>query len=340
MRKLATIEEIKSVESLVNADALDLVRVRGWKVVTKKNEFKVGDLALYFEIDSFLPVRPEFEFLRKSSFKKMGEKEGFRLKTIKLRGQVSQGLVLPVSAFPELQNHSQEIGKDVTDLLGIEKYEPPIPQSLSGVMKGAFPGKIRKTDQERIQNLWEEYSVIYKDLAFEETIKLDGTSMTVYFLDNEVGVCSRNLDLKETSNNVLWNTALKLNLPEILAKQGRNLAIQGELIGPGIQRNNEKLSEVAWFVFDIWDIDKQQYLTALERNLLCQYFNLLQVPIASASIKVFQEFSTLDELLAHASGNSLNAPSREGLVYKSLEFVDGEIISFKVISNQWLLKAK
>ncbi|MDJ1185728.1 RNA ligase (ATP) [Roseofilum casamattae] len=348
MRKLAAIECIKSVQPVPNADALDVVRVRGWQVVTKRNEFQVGDLAVYFEIDSFLPIRPEFEFLRSSSFKRMGEEEGFRLRTVKLRKQISQGLVLPVSTFSELAEQTFSVGDDVTELLGVKKYEPPVPASLSGVVKGPFPSVIPKTDQERIQNLWESYATTLQDVAFEETVKLDGTSMTVYVRDGEVGVCSRNLDLKcdreatyrlDNRGNVLWRVALKLDLPNLLPQLNRNLAIQGELIGPNIQKNNEKLTEHTWFVFDVWDIDRQHYFSASERLSFVRQLGLKHVPVVSESIQVFRNFSSLVELLARADGPSLTANSkREGLVYKSVEPVDGEIISFKVISNRWLLK--
>lgn len=338
MRKLATIEQVKAVNPVPNSDFLDMVQVRGWTVVTKRGEFQTGDLAVYFEIDSFLPIKPEFEFLRPSSFRKMGEEEGFRLKTIKLRGQVSQGLVLPLQNLPELGDRSLAIGEDVTDLLGVKLYETPIPAALAGQIKGAFPRFIRKTDQDRIQNLWEEYAPQFSTLEFEETIKLDGSSMTVYWHHQTIGVCSRNWELAETENNSLWQVTRSLELPEKLASLDRSLAIQGELMGPGVQKNNEKLKQPTWFVFDIWDIEQQRYLTAPERYPIVEALGLQSVPILSKTIAVFTEYPTLQSLLDHASGRSLNGVQREGLVYKSLAIVNGEIISFKVISNQWLLK--
>jgi RNA ligase (TIGR02306 family) len=338
MRKLATIECIRSVKPIPNADNLDVVQVRGWDVVTQRQEFQEGDLAVYFEIDSFLPIRPEFEFLRKSSFKVMGAEEGFRLRTVKLRGQISQGLVLPVKNIPELADRDWTVGDDVTELLGVQRYEPPIPVALAGQIKGAFPGLIRKTDQERIQNLWEDYHQAFQDLEFEETVKLDGTSMTVYCHAGNVGVCSRNWELQQTAGNTLWQVATQLELLDRLPPLQRNLAVQGELMGPGIQGNKEKLAKVAWFVFDIWDLDRQQYLGAAERNDLVATLGLQQVPVVTPAIPVFSAFPTLEALLDHAAGPSLHAAQREGLVYKSLQAVEGEIISFKVISNQWLLK--
>ena len=177
-RKLASVQRIASIRPIEGADAIEVARINNWDVVVKKNEFKEGELCVYFEIDSFLPIREEFEFLRKSSFKKMGDQEGFRLKTIRLRGQVSQGLVVPITILNgdyiigiSQQPHGDQLqlgpyddalvieeGADVTELLGVEKYEPPIPAELSGKVKGYFPSFIHKTDEERVQNLVKEYA--------------------------------------------------------------------------------------------------------------------------------------------------------------------------------------
>lgn len=167
-RKLASVRVIANIEPIHGADMIELATVDGWKVVVAKNvDHKVGDFVVYCEVDSFLPIKPEFEFLRKSSYKKMADQEGFRLKTIKLRGQVSQGLILPISEvipFPDVLDY-MEVGKDVTELLSIVKYEPPIPAELAGKVKGLFPYFIPKTDEERVQNLSSEYDR-WKDEIF------------------------------------------------------------------------------------------------------------------------------------------------------------------------------
>jgi len=151
----------------------------------KKGEYSVGENAIYCEIDSYLPVREEFEFLRKSSYKKMGDQEGFRLKTIKLRGQISQGLLLPISIlkdkiYPD-QYKNLQVGDEVSEALGVWKYEPPIPAELSGVMKGSFPSFLQKTDEERIQNLADVFENFKKSM-FYVTEKLDGSSATYYII--------------------------------------------------------------------------------------------------------------------------------------------------------------
>ena len=161
-RKLVTIQKISDLKPIENADAIECAGVLGWHVVVKKGEFKIGDPCVYFEIDSLLPVVSEFAFLSKSGVKKSyadgKEYEGYRLKTIRLRGQISQGLCLPISIldgkkYPtdSRKNPVYQTGTDVTSLLGVVKYEPVIPANLSGQAKGLFPGFIPKTDETRIQ---------------------------------------------------------------------------------------------------------------------------------------------------------------------------------------------
>lgn len=330
-RKLASIRRIENVLPIEGADMIEVSVVGGWKVVTRKGEYKPGDLAIYCEVDSFLPIKDEFEFLRKSSYKKMGEQEGFRLKTIRLRGQLSQGLLLPVSQ--EVLSLYKE-GDDVTDLLGIVKYEPPIPAELAGKVKGMFPSFLRKTDEERIQNLTENYSK-WKEKEFYVTEKLDGSSATYYLKGGEFGVCSRNLELLETEGNTLWKVARELDLENKLRETGRNISIQGELVGEGIQGNPYKIKGQTIYFFNAFDIDIQQYYSQKEMEDFIQSLNLKTVPILDRSYKLPE---TVEELLQYADSKSeLNKDfGREGVVIRSLD----RSVSFKVISNNFLLKEK
>jgi RNA ligase (TIGR02306 family) len=339
-RKLASIQRVIALDPIEGADRIEVATVQGWKVVCQKGLYEVNDLACYFEIDSFIPttVAP---FLTKSDHfpKVYNEIEGERLKTVKLRGQVSQGLLLPLwEETIKDKVQGLEEGTDLTETLGIQKWEPPIPAQLAGQVKGMFPAFIRKTDQERIQNLTEFFHV-HRDKLFEVSIKLDGSSMTVYNYNTDFGVCSRNLDLKEDESNSFWKKANELNLREELAKIGRNLAIQGELIGEGIQGNPEKIKGQELYVFDIWDIDKRRYLTAPERKeVLGLIPQLKSVPILHEAYQVFVSHDTMENILWFAgSGPSLNAAIREGLVFKSVEVEGEEVISFKAINNQYLL---
>lgn len=347
MRKLASIQKIKEILSIEGADAIELAIVNGWKVVVAKNVgHKVGDKVVYCEIDSFLPIEPEFEFLRKSSYKKMGEEEGFRLKTIKLRGQVSQGLILPLKEAMEVAGRREGIqhlgiweeGDDVTELLGILKYEPPIPADLAGKVKGQFPGFIPKTDEERIQNLPEEFEE-WKNLpenSFYVTEKLDGSSATYYYKDGEFGVCSRNLELLETEGNTFWKVAREMKLEEKLAALGKNVSVQGELIGEGIQGNPYKIKGQTVKFFNAFDIDSHEYFNLpMFRILIEETLGLETVPILHLNFTLLE---SIEDILQMAEGkSSLNEKTeREGLVIRSHD----RTISFKAISNKFLLKEK
>jgi RNA ligase (TIGR02306 family) len=339
IRKLASVRRVKEIKPIEGADAIELAFVDGWQCVVKKDQLKKGDLALYCEIDSFLPEKPEFEFLRKGCFKTMADgSTGFRLRTITLRKQLSQGLLLPLTDVG--LSNCQE-GDDVTEILEIKKYEPPIPACLAGEMKGAMPGFIRKTDQERLQNLL-EYFDKYRDLEFEETEKLDGSSMTVYYNQGETGVCGREWEYRETIGNSLWNVSKGLELLERLIKLNSNIALQGEIIGEGIQSNIYKLSGQRFKIYDIWDIDHQYYLTNKERLEVLEKLGLSlenHVPILR-NIKIFQKFHFIEEFLEYAAAESvLNSKTkREGIVFKSNERVGPQIVSFKVIDNKELAK--
>ncbi len=351
-RKLATIRKVEEIRPIEGADLIELAIVGGWQCVIRKGEFNPGELGVYFEIDSFLPIEPRFEFLRKSSFKKIqaplqGQREeGFKLKTVKLRGQISQGLILPLSSFPELAVDARE-GLDVTALLNVEKYEPPVPATLSGQVRGMRPTFIKKTDEERIQNLV-EYFDLYKDLSFECTEKMDGSSMTVYRYESsgktDFGVCSRNLNLLEDDVNTMWKEARRLDLEKLLTELNRNIALQGEIVGESIQKNPLKIKGQHMYLFNIWDIEKRRHLTPDERMEIFHFLEertpIKHVPVVSPRIKIFKECETVNDLLEFASAKSLVNPGvfREGVIFKSNEVVGAEILSFKAISNKYLLK--
>jgi RNA ligase (TIGR02306 family) len=342
-RKLASIKRVEEIIPIEEADAIELVRFGGWQCVSKLGEFKVGDLALYCEIDAHLPIDPRYEFLRKNCFKILeGGREGFRIKSMKLRGCLSQGLALPLTSFPEIVDAQEDM--DVTELLNIAKYEKPLPAQLSGMARGNFPTFLIKTDAERIQNLGKLFHKIPEE-PLEATLKLDGSSCTIYNHEGVQGVCSRNIDLKEEEGNSFWRIARKYKLPELLPE---GFAIQGELMGPGIQGNREGLQDLEFFLFDVYDINKREYLSPEEReNFHGNLYNSVytatghffkKVPILHTEL--FLKDFTMDSLLKFADGPSLNHTVREGIVFRTHNKVNGEMIKFKAISNQFLLKEK
>lgn len=377
-RKLASIQRVIEIRPIEGADAIEVARVNNWDVVVKKGEYNLGDLCVYCEIDSFLPVREEFEFLRKSSFKRMGDQEGFRLKTIRLRGQLSQGLLLPLEVLngeeemvigtmvhpwgPQLQLGPYddaiviEEGADVTEVLGIVKYEPPVPAELAGKVKGYFPSFLRKTDEERVQNLVKEYEQWKEqDLDFYVTEKLDGSSATYYYNNGVFGVCSRNLELAEPEEfvegmvmcadgierprqqNSFWKVAQELGLKEKLEAYGRNISIQGELIGEGIQGNPYKLKGQTVRFFNVFDIDSQEYYG------LPMFLATMQIDLKLETVPILTNLTmklpeTIDDVLAFAEAKSVLNPDfdREGVVFRTMD----RKISFKAISNKFLLNEK
>ena len=337
MRKLASVQKIIEILPIEGADRIELVKVNNWQVVvTKEANHKVGDLVVYCEIDSFLPIRPEFEFLRKSSFKRMGDQEGFRLKTIRMKQKISQGLVISLNDI-ELENKKflQE-GDEVTEQLGIVKYEPPIPAELAGKVKGLFPSFIYKTDESRIQNLTKEYNQWFNsDIKFYIAEKLDGSSSTFYFKDGVFGVCSRNLELLETEENTFWKVARQLDLENKLSSLGKNISIQGELIGEGVQGNPYGIKGHTVKFFNAFDIDLSEYLSLNDFISLMDKLELEAVPMLDMDFKLP---SSIDDLLKMADGFSvLNSGTiREGLVIRSHD----RTISFKAISNNFLINEK
>jgi RNA ligase (TIGR02306 family) len=383
-RKLASIRLVSAIDPIPGADNIVCLTIDGWKLVSQKDNFKVGDWAVYFEIDSFLPEREQFEFLRDRCFKSTKNLgDGFRLRTIKLRGQVSQGLALPLADFFSQNSNGAwfymkdvqlddpcatadqvaeylSLGDDVTGFLGVQKYEKPIPQHLQGRVRGNFPSFIRKTDQERVQNClhgvkkwiqgdYQSGELTAEQIAarqvFESTLKLDGSSMTVYYHEGVVGVCSRNLDLKREEGNTFWATAIAAGLPGMLAHIGRNIALQGEVMGPGIQGNRENLDKHQFFLFDVFDIDEQRYLTPSERRSDLDIALLMNNPLALEGHNmqhvpqlpplILSDIVTVDKLIADADATpSIKHAVAEGIVYKSA-FPGGP--TFKVISNKFLL---
>jgi len=323
-RKLASIQKILDIQPIERADAIEVASILGWKVVVKKGEFKVGDLVVYAEIDAVFPPKEEFEFLRNKKY---------RIRTIRLRSQLSQGICFSLSILPD-QNVNE--GDDVTEVLGIVKWEPAEPIILSGDNKGRFPS-VPKTDEIRLQSfpkLIEEF----QGLECYSSVKIDGTSSTFANMNGEIDVCSRKMSKKE-GDTVYWKMAEKYNILDILKEVG-NFAIQGEIAGPGIQKNRLGLQKVDLFVFNVYNISETKYLDFTEFIRFCQRFNLTTVPIENDGF-VFNH--NLDQLLDMAKGKYDGTNNnREGLVIRPLierysEVLNGRL-SMKIINNDFLLK--
>lgn len=363
MRKLASIQKILDIQPIPGADAIEVATINSWKVVVKKDEFAVGDLVVYFEIDSWIPhtLAP---FLSKGQYPKVYDGiEGERLRTVRLRGQVSQGLIIDLATargYAEMlygEGHPFEmatfrfdhtpVGTDVSDDLGILKYDPPVSAQLAGISRGAFPSYFPKTDEERIQNLTGQWPDL-REQEYEVTEKLEGSSMSVGVLegddrasDGDFIVCSRNLNLKETEGNTLWALARKYDIERKLREVDPRggFILQGEIVGEGVQGNHYGIKGQDFYVFAVYDIGMGRYYFPEERRRMCERLGLKHVPVLDTNVSLAG--LSIEDMLARADGMSMVNPTkkREGLVYKRADGA-GDQEHFKVVSNMYLLESK
>ncbi|KPM43894.1 hypothetical protein AK830_g2664 [Neonectria ditissima] len=396
-RKLVTARRVSALAPIPGADRVQTASIDGWNCVVSVGDFQTGDLGLYFEIDSLLPGSdPRWASLAAKTNKNNNNNnnnnnsnndapggsespppDDIRIKTLRIRKVLSQGLLVPLAAFPEvvdvLTRLEAELGRagmeeqlrsmSFEDMLHVRKFEKPTPEFQAGGNAeplAEFPDFIPKTDQERVQNLPRVFDD-WRDAVFQETTKMDGSSMTVYFVrrdspfyaqlpalpphatdsqqpNGRVGVCSRNRELGEQTRSMalFWAAARAAAIPEALARCGRNLALQGELCGSSIQGNFEGFAAGthAFYLFAVWDIDAQRYLPPREvHETWAPRLGLKHVAVEG--YRPLREIaSTVSDLVSRADGKGIHGRKREGIV---LKHVDGAF-SFKAISNSYLLK--
>lgn len=344
MRKLASIQRIWEIEPIDGADKIELAHVLGWQCVVNKGQFQPMDIGIYFEIDSFLPIREEFEFMRSSSYKKtdiMGE--GFKLRTMRFRGQISQGLLLPVSQFPEIPS-TVEVGDDVTELLGVRKWEIEERATTGGTVIGNLPYDIPHTDETRVQENPELIDA-FAGLEYYISTKMDGSSHSIGVDENGFHVTGHNYEYKDDGASSFYNLVKERKYQErveaLVKDLGlRTLTIQGELCAPGIQRNRLRLAKPEWYVFTIRENGKR---VGLKRMLeLCKMLDFVHVPIEEVDVDLPSKYPTVETLLERADGDYPNGGKKEGIVIRPTEPVFCPLISaslsMKVVSNKYLLK--
>lgn len=344
MRKLASIQRIWDVIPIDGADSIELVKVMGWQCVAKKSEFKKNDLGVYFEIDSFLPVWPEFEFLRSNSYRNsdlMGE--GFKLRTMKFKGQISQGLILPLNMFKEL-SPDLEIGTDVTELLGVRKWEIEERATTGGNIIGGLPYDVPRTDETRVQG---EPDLIqaFAGLQYYISTKMDGSSHSISIDEDGFHVTGHNYEYKDDGTSSFYEYIKKKNYEyNMRHAMGRfnikTLTIQGEFCAPGIQKNPLRLTKPEWYVFTIRENGER---VGLERMCnLCSFMGMQTVPIEEVDFDLPSKYPTVESLLERADGNYSTGGRKEGIVVRPTEPIYNSIIggplSMKVVSNKYLLK--
>jgi len=364
-RSLAHIEQIVSLSPIEGADFIEAATVLGWQLVVKKGEFQVGDYAVYTEIDSVLPDKPEFKFMRDRKF---------RIKTIKLRKQISQGILFPLSILPA-KYRNKPLGFDCTEILGIKKYESPTERRDSQIRepegwlwrfikrnratkwlsrykwfrsmfyrrqkRSAFPSWIVKTDEIRLQNYTQ---VLQTGGQFYITEKLDGMSVTAFLRKpKEFGICSRNQRRDKEVGSAWYEVAKKYRLKEILTvltllENGArdNVVLQGEIVGPNIQGNKYGLTELKLYVFNLILDGKRIEYTEM-KNIFDIAFLVDNDKVKIDCVPLLEErelLPTVEEMVKYSNGKSVLNPSvmREGIVCRQGD------ISFKVVSPEFLLK--
>ena len=344
MRKLASIQRVWKTEPIEGADRIELAYVLGWKCVVNKGQFKPMDLAVYFEIDSFLPIRPEFEFMRASSYRKtdlMGE--GFRLRTMKFRGQISQGLLLPVSDFSEIPAGT-ELGADVTELLQVRKWEIEEKATTGGTVIGTLPMDVPHTDETRVQA---EPDLIgdFAGLEYYISTKMDGSSHSISLDEEGFHVTGHNYEYRDDGKSAFYELVkrdgIEDKVRQFYESEGfKVLTIQGELCAPGIQQNRLRLTRPEWYVFTIRVDGNRVGLKRMQE--ICKTLELEMVPIEEIGTDLPAKYPTVEALLERAEGNYPNGGKKEGIVIRPTEPVYCERIStdlsMKVVSNKYLLK--
>ena len=276
-------------------------------------------MCVYIEIDTVVPEKPEFEFLRKNNF---------RIRTVTLRGQISQGLALPLSVLP---TGDYKIGDDVTNILEITHYTKPIPVGMGDVMRQAgLPFNIPQTDERMLQSIPDILTELMGLVVYIST-KLDGTSATYAIKDKDYHVCSRGNSWFEDDKSLYWNVSKMYNIQDKLLSMGKNLAIQGEICGPGIQKNRLDLKHHDLFVFDVFDIDKYEYFGYDQLCEFCQHLGFIMVPVECVLVFDYN----LPELIYMAKGNYKSGKKKEGIVIRAINNNVIGRLSFKVLNNDY-----
>lgn len=339
-RALASIQKVLDIIPIEGADAIELAVIKGWQCIVKKGEFKQGDTGVFFEVDSFLPIDERYEFVRKSSYRQNEYNgEGFRIKTMKLRGAVSQGLFMPLPLFPELEG--ARLSDDVTGPLNVRKWTVPEFATSGGVAKDSRPAGAPTSDEIRIQSDPALLEML-TGRPYYITTKMDGTSGTVYYLRGELGACSRNYDIAESKDALYWKPVFKYGLADKLPEYIESTAFEGivligEIVGPGVQKNRLGLAEIDWYVFDaiVFDVPGGRYVTLDELKTITDELALKLVPVEEEG----EAFNySVSELIEKANGKYSSGKDKEGIVVRSAGKAAIKDVSFKVLNNEFLLK--
>jgi len=349
-RKLASIQKVLSIDPIPDADNIEKITINGWTVVSKKGNFKVGDLGVFYEVDSVPPDIELYKFLWADRVESLEDPRPpkYRLKSKKLRGQLSQGLMLSLDDVLDAHNINvgvdfiPAVGTDLTDMLTIQKYEPP---ELAAEFDGDWPFDAYgcgKTDELRLQSapgLLDEL----RGNAYVITEKADGQSVTIGMTDDGLKIANRSKSIAPNQDS-FWNLIPKYNLTEFFDKYP-DIILQGEFVGPGIEQNKLNLKDKEFHVFNMFDKYDHKQLPYTELLSIAQDHPVLKLVKRVTTGERFD--FTQEQLLEMAEGKYEGTTNhREGLVVRPLHremksaYTDNGRLSFKVINNIYLLKEK
>ncbi len=336
-RQLATVVKVLGLEEIKGADKIELAKVLGWEVVVQKDDFKIGDLAIYFSIDSILDVNnPHTKFL-----------EGKRLKTKVIRKCTSQGLLGKINWLNDYTTDITEIteGLDLTDIMLVKKYIHPHEAYLYDENKNTnhIPNFIQKTSESRVQDNPQIISkMLNKEIVI--TLKNDGCSASYAFFNDVFYICGRNIfhTIKDSSNMHYFYIAEKYDIEKKMREYGQNISISGEIVGPKVNGNRLKLDELDYKVFNIWNIDQQYYTMYEYVEIVCKQLELKMVELifkGRFSGLITEQFNSYEQLLKLAGELTYSKGiSAEGLVIKTNYDKSHPRYSCKVISNKYIIE--
>lgn len=367
MRDLAYIAKIGKLNPIPDKDRIELATVAGWNVIVEKGKYAVGDLVIYCEYDTILPAgNPNFEFLRKRCYSKLYD--GFRIRNMSMAGVFSQGIVFPLDILPS-ENKKGSVykeGLNVAELLGVKKYDPQeleemellkkkkhskilkyfmknktfrkVWTSLHTKPKKGYPETVKKSDETNIQKVFEEFKENYNREKFYVSEKLEGQSSTFLLEKNKYRFLSHNIDVTKAGNTnwkkVSDKNSIETKLRKYKKKHKIELAIQGEIVGPGVQKNIYGFSELQLFIFKITNVKTGEAFNFYKMKEIAGEIGIPLVPVLSTK-KTLEEFNSIDEILEYSNGESLlkKGVKREGLVFRSME---NQSIGFKAKSPEYL----
>lgn len=337
-RKLASIQRIREIKAIIDADRIEVATILGWRVVVQKGQFKAGDLCIYVEIDAVLPSenfdKPKYKFLKEKKF---------HIKTVLIRGKPSQGIAFPITIMNELYgiNIYPIEGQDITREMGIKQYQYPIHENMIGKIKGDFPAFIPKTKEVRIQTV-PDIVEKYAGTKCYISEKIDGESITIFLKDGNLGVCTHKVELEYDEENPIWQLIDDLKIFDDLKDFDKNIAVQGEFIGPGIKKNKYKQEKHDLYLFNLINLDSYKYEDYRTFKEWTTKYHQKTVPILDENYILSDDIKKLEQL---ASGVSkINKTKREGIVIRPLkEIEDAKLngrVGFKVIDTKFLTKHK